>query len=248
MFKATTEDIQVLRDSIDTISQIIDEGIIRLKPEGIQLTAADRAMVAVVDFKLSKDAFKSYECDKETSIGMNMNNFLAMLKRADGKVTLSLDESENKLVLTVEGDSLRNLSIPLIDISQEEIPPITQLNFSTIAELKGNVLEEGIVDADMVADSIVIEATDSFLKMKAEGNNSRTELKVDKNSGAVTKIDTKDAVRARYPLDYLKKFIKAIRLVDNVRIQLGNDYPMKLEAEGNKVYLALILAPRVSEE
>lgn len=247
MFSAEIADAKILRDSIDTISQIIDEGNFKIKKEGIELLATDRAMVAVVDFRLSSAAFQKYECDRETVISLNLSNFLTVLKRASGSVGLKLSEDGSKLELTVAGDSVRNFSIPLINASSEDIPPISQLEFPASAEVKAAVMEEGIADADIIADSVVIEMGESGFKMRAEGDSSKTDLKVDKGSETLISLDAKDSVKSRYPLDYLKKFIKAAKIADIAKIQFGNDYPMKLELKGNDVYLAMVLAPRVEE-
>ena len=53
MFNVVTNNPKLLKDSIETISQLIDEGSFKIKPTGIELVATDRAMVAVVDFKLN---------------------------------------------------------------------------------------------------------------------------------------------------------------------------------------------------
>ncbi|MFQ6120306.1 MAG: DNA polymerase sliding clamp, partial [Methanosarcinales archaeon] len=60
MFKATITDVNLLRDSISTIAELIDEGIFKIAKDGISLVAADRAMVAVVDFKILSTAFEKY--------------------------------------------------------------------------------------------------------------------------------------------------------------------------------------------
>lgn len=249
MFIAETKNIHLLRDAVDVLSQIIDEGIFKFKKEGIEFISTDRAMVAVVDFKLASSAFEKYECDKETAIGLNTANFLTVLKRASGedKVTLKLNEEENRLEISIAGKSARNFAIPLLDISSEEIPPIAQLEFPATAEVKTEIVEEGIADADIIADSVVIEVADTTFKMRAEGDSSKTELKIDKSSDSLININTRDAVRSRYPLDYLKKFMKAAKLVETAKLQLGNDFPMKLEFKGEGIYLAMVLAPRVEE-
>ncbi len=247
MFSAEIADAKVLRDSIDTISQIIDEGSFKIKKEGIELLATDRAMVAVVDFRLASAAFQKYECDAETRISLNLSNFLTVLKRTSGSLEMKVSEDGSKLELTVAGDSVRNFSIPLMAASSEDIPPVSQLEFPASAEVKAAVMEEGIADADIIADSVVIEMGESGFKMRAEGDSSKTDLKVDKGSGTLISLDAKDTVKSRYPLDYLKKFIKAAKIADTAKIQFGNDYPMKLELKGNDVYLAMVLAPRVEE-
>ncbi|MEM5811049.1 MAG: DNA polymerase sliding clamp, partial [Candidatus Aenigmatarchaeota archaeon] len=61
--------------------------------------------------------------------------------------------------------------------------------------------------------------------------------------------ETKNEVRSRYPIDYLKKMIKASKIADSATVRLGQDYPMKLEFKsGDKVSMTFVLAPRVSEE
>src|SRR3972149_9537634 len=96
MFKATLSEPNLLISSISTIAELIDEGIFKISKEGISLIAADRAMVAVVDFHLSSSAFEQYDFDKEQAIGLNISNLLAVLRRVAGsdKLTLSLQDSK----------------------------------------------------------------------------------------------------------------------------------------------------------
>ena len=92
--RATIAEPEVLITTVATAAEIIDEGIFKFGKDGISLTAADRAMVAVIDLLISKDAFEEYEVKEEKEIGLNMTNFLSLLKRARGsnKVTLELVE------------------------------------------------------------------------------------------------------------------------------------------------------------
>lgn len=250
MFKAVTKDSKLLRDSIDTISQLIDDGLFKLKKDGIELMASDRAMVSFVDFKLKASSFDEYECDKDRAIGLNLLNLLTVLKRTNSndKLTLSLDEKENKLEVMLEGDSKRKFAIPLIEISREDMPQIDKLEFSAVAELRADIFEQGINDADIVADSVVIEITPENLRMFAEGNSSKTELNLEKGNEALFELDTKEKVNSRYSLEYLKKMIKGSRLSEKAKIMLGKDFPLKIEFKGENANLNMILAPRVAEE
>lgn len=250
MFKAVTKDSKLLRDSIDTISQLIDDGLFKLKKDGIELVAADRAMVSFVDFKLKGSYFDEYESDKERTIGLNLLNFLTVLKRANSndKLTLNLDEKENKLEVILEGDSKRRFSIPLIEISREDVPQVDQLKFGASAEVRADILEQGITDADIVADSVIIELSPDNLRMFAEGSSSKAELNLEKGNDALFDLDSKEMINSRYSLEYLKKMIKGSRLSERARIMLGKDFPLKLEFRGENATLSLILAPRIAEE
>ncbi len=250
MFKAATKDSRLLRDCIDTISQLIDDGLLKLRREGIELVASDRAMVSVVDFKLKSTAFDEYECDAPKEIGVNLHNFLTILRRAnpEDKLILNLNEKENKLHITMHGNSVRNFAIPLIDISKEEIPPIDKLDFHAVAEIRSDVFEEGINDADIIADSIVIELDENKLRMFSEGNSSKSELNIEKGTSGLFDVSVKTKSKSRYSLEYLKKIIKGSRIADKIKLNLGNDYPLKVEFKNDQASLSTILAPRVSED
>lgn len=251
MFKAVTKDAKLLRDGIDIISQLIDDGLFNFKKSGIELEAADRTMVSFIDFKLKASSFESYECDKDTSVGINLLNLLTVLKRADlnDKLTISLNEKESALEVILEGNSVRKFSIPLLQISKSETPDIEQLlkKFTADAEVSSAILEQGISDADIIADSVIIELSPDKLRMFAEGNSSKSELKIFKGTDTLTKLDAKETVNARYSLDYLKKMIKGSKLSDKVKIMLGKDFPLRLVFENDNIFLGMVLAPRVSE-
>lgn len=248
MFEASLSDVKLLRDSIDTISQIIDEAVLKVKMDGLELLAADRAMVSVVDFKLSSKAFTNYNFSSESNIGLNLLNFLSVLKRAgnEDKVMLKLDE--NKLVLVFEGESRREFKIPLIDIKREEVPAIGQFDFPATVEVGAGILTSGIDDANIFADSVIIEISPESFVMSAEADNNRSELKLAKGSPGLISVSSTGAVKSRYPLDYMKKMIKASKLVNVAKIQMGNDYPMKMDFIGDNVKIGFVLAPRVQED
>jgi len=250
LFKAVTKNPRLLRDSIDTVSQLIDDGLFKLKREGIELSAADRATVSFVDFKLKSSAFDEYQCDVNTNIGLNLLNFLTVLKRANvnDKLTLNLDEKENKLEIILEGVSKRKFAIPLIELRKEEVPQVGKLEFTADAEVRADVIEQGINDADIIADSIIIELSDDNIRMFASGNSSKSELKLFKGTDVLTKLNAKEIVSSRYSIDYLKKMIKGSRISDKVKIMLGKDFPLKMDFEGKDASLSIVLAPRVSEE
>lgn len=247
MFSATATDVRLLRDSIDTASQIIDEANFKFKPEGLELIATDRAMVVVVDMKISSKAFSEYSCDKEETAGLNLLNLLTVLKRAGptDKISLRLDGS--RLHVTLTGDSVRSFAVPILELSSGEVPNINQFDFPASAEIRANIIADGISDADVIADSAIFELGENF-KMSAESDSSRTELNLEKGSAALPSLTANTKIKARYPLEYLKKMIKAGKICERAKISMGNDYPMRMDFVSDLCKISFILAPRVSEE
>jgi proliferating cell nuclear antigen len=149
----------------------------------------------------------------------------------------------------LENASRRRFVLPLLDLSQEEIPAINQLEFSTKVQVKSDVLQSGIEDAGVVADSVLFVATPSRFGMKADGDVSSTQLELEKGTKSLIDLMAAKEAKARYPLDYLKKMVKAAKLADSVTLEWSQDYPIKISfRSGDKVSLSFVLAPRVQEE
>src|SRR3990167_7045629 len=118
MFEAKLEDIGLLRDSIATVAELIDETELHIKEYGMQLIASDRAVVVVVDFYLARDIFKEYKYTEDQRIGINLQNLLQILRRAGEGDSLSIKLADGKLDMTLKGVSTRKFVLPLIDISR----------------------------------------------------------------------------------------------------------------------------------
>ncbi len=242
-------DSSLLKDSISTIGELIDEGIFKVNKNGLGLIAADRAMVAVIDFKLPATIFDKFEVDKEQSIAVNMTNLVSVVKRIGANEKLEMELKDNRLEIRMTNASKRKFTVPLLDIKQEEIPPINQLDFKAKAKVKSDVLKNGIEDADIVGDSVIFEAAKDKFSMNASGDITSTELTLEKGNDALLDLNASGIIKARYPLDYLKKMIKAAKLANEINIRWSKDYPMRMDFTSvDKVSLGFVLAPRVSEE
>lgn len=253
MFKATLADMNLLRDPITSIAELIDEGVFKVRKDGISFIAADRAMVSVVDFFIAASAFEKYEVDAEQIIGLNIPNFLSIIKRAGTGDKISFELKGAKLQVSIEGASKRRFHVPILDLGAEEIPPVGQLEFKSKVQLKSDVFQNGINDAEIIGDSIILETTPSRFGMIAEGDVSKAELELAKGDASLIELsvpsEVKADVKARYALDYLKKMVKAAKLSDSITIEHGPDYPMRMIlTSGDKVRISYILAPRVTEE
>jgi proliferating cell nuclear antigen len=249
MFKATISDVDVFKDSIIAIGELIDEGVFKVNKNGLSLLAADRAMVSVVDFKLPATVFEEFKIDKDETLGINISNFVSVIKRAKPKEKLSFELKGNTLEVRMSNGSSRKFVVPLLDIKEEEIPPIDQLAFKANARVKVDILKSGVDDADVVADTIVFHASDGKFRMNAAGDVSSTELMLEKGNESLLDLKVDGDVKSRYPLDYLKKMIKASKLSDEAMLSWSKDYPLKLGFKDvDKVEMNFILAPRVQDD
>jgi proliferating cell nuclear antigen len=252
MFKAVLEDVSLLRESFNAISEIVDEGTFRFKKDGISLVTPDRAVIAIVDFLILPTAFESYKVDKETEAGLNIVKLVQFIRKAkpEDKLTLSMDEDEDRFELTLEGKTTRKFALPIVSVLQQEVKDISKFDFKNKnnIEIDPNVVREGIENGALISDSAVLRLTNESFFIRSDGDSSYTQIKIDAGNPQMYALKSEEEVAARYSIEYLSKMLKAGKLSDKVKLEFSKDYPLHMEFSiKDKIRLGFILAPRIEE-
>lgn len=249
-FHAALSDVTLFRNSLEAIAELITEGIFKASSDGITFSATDPTMVTLVDFKFYAKAFDEYKVEGAQSIAVNLDNMLSILKRARSgdKVTLEVEKGGNRLIITLKGQSTRRFTIPILEL-EETKPPEMKLDFPATIEVKPQILEDGIEDAAIITDTVVLAATASTFQMIAEGDLSKVELNLEKGATeSLVKLLVRQSVKSKFSLDYLKKITRGAKLGDAAKIELGTDYPVRISfRKPNVAEISYILAPRVED-
>lgn len=250
MFRAEIDDIDLLQNSLQSIANVITEGVFQFTPDGLKLVAADPAMVAMVDFVMEDEAFGAYDCGEDAKIGINIEDLYNIVRRAgsNDSLILEMDEDGSKLQVTITNNSTRKFSLSLLNLDESDVPSTSDLEFAARADLKTSVLADAVGDASVVGDSVTFETDGGALLVRSEGDNSHTEFRIEQGSDGLMDFEDGEA-RSMFSLDYLNKIIKAKKLSDTVTLQMGDDFPMRIDFEiPEKVRLGFILAPRIEED
>lgn len=243
VFKAVV-DANILKDSIEAISTLVDEAKFKLSPNGISLMAVDPANVAMVSFELSSDAFDSYE-STEGEIGLDLIKLVNVLGMADrlDKVGLELNETTHKLEISMGGLSY---TLSLLDPSSiRKEPKVPSLDLPASATLNGNELRRAVKAAETVSDHMVLGVDGDVLFMEAKGDTDQVRLGLTRDE--LIDLTASGPARSLFSLDYLSDMSKALKKVDEITIHLGKDYPIKINfmvANGNGK-VGYLLAPRI---
>ncbi len=244
--RLTLAEPKYLKESISIISELVNEGRIRVGKDAIELVAMDPANVAMVVFKMFSSGFTEYKVDQPVDIAINLSNFKQILRRANPTDMLTLELADSKLKVQLKSSSTRTFSLPIIDIEEKE-QKVPELSFPVSVQLPSSVLNEAIGDADIVAESVSFSAERDLFSLHASGdlNSASIELKQDDS----TKISATEKATAKYSVEYLKKMIEGSKVADSVTVQFNKDYPLKLTySTVDRVMLSFILAPRVDTD
>ena len=105
MFEARVAQGGLLKKLISSISDMVGESNWEANDTGISLQAMDTSHVALVSLLLRSDGFEPYRCDRNLTLGMNVNSLNKILKCAgnDDVITLSADDKASSIGLRFEG-------------------------------------------------------------------------------------------------------------------------------------------------
>ena len=238
---------RLLKDSIGVISELVNEVTIHIGKNALEITAMDPANVAMTNFKFLSSAFVEYNVAEESKVSLSLEAFNQILKRAkpSDTMTLELEPKKNQFVIKLKGESTRTFKLGLLDMDQREQKQL-DLKFNTKVEMPAPVFYEAIDDMGIVAESVNFKASkDSFLiEAESKLNAAHVEISTDDETSIVTDKDT----HSKYSLEYLKKIVKGSRLAENVTLQFGDEYPLRVDFKVlDKLSMSFILAPRVVE-
>ncbi len=235
------ENPKYLSEVISIISELVTEVKLRFDDQGMKIVALDPANVAMVYFKLPKEAFSEYEAGNEI-MGINLDNLKAVLRRARAGSTLIIESQENTVKIDILDKVKRSFSLALIEIETED-KELPKLEFLSQIQMNPADLVDVIEDCLIVADSCsFISSPDKFI-IEASGLNSAM---AEFSSDEIRIISGES--KAKYSLEYLQKFAKASKIADRVFINFSTDHPVKIEFKQNNLELSFILAPRVENE
>jgi len=239
-----------LKDSISVISDLVTDVNLSVDKDKLELIATDPANVAMVNFKLLSSAFIEYSVDKLTKFAINLDSLKQVLRRAKptDTVEMSLDDENNKLRLTLKGDSKRTFNIALLQSENEE-QKLPKLNFPLTILTKTSYFDEAIEDAGIIGESVSLITDKKGFIITSEGTTSNAKVEIPSDDSTKISINTENKVKSKYSIEYLKKMIKASKLAEEVSIQFAEDYPLKLDyLIKDKLALSFILAPRVNND
>ena len=245
--KLTLAEPRFLKESVNIISDLVNEVRFKIDSDKIEMIAMDPANVAMIVFKLLSSAFVEYEVEHEREICVSLESLKQVLRRAkpSDTLTLKLDLEKNYLKLLLKGESIRTFDLPLIDID-ERIQKVPELNFPLRIETNSFILDEAVEDVGVVAESVALTAFNNKFIIQSEGNMGAAKIEISTDDETNIVLNGAESISARYSVEYLKKIIKGGRLTDKVKILLGNDYPLRIEyIIPDKLELSTILAPRV---
>ncbi|XP_041001495.1 proliferating cell nuclear antigen-like [Juglans microcarpa x Juglans regia] len=248
----------LLKKVLESIKDLVNDANFDCSPAGFSLQAMDSSHVALVALLLRSEGFEHYRCDRNLSMGMNLNNMAKMLKCAgnDDIVTIKADDGADSVTFMFESptqDKISDFEMKLMDIDSEHLG-IPEAEFQAIVRMPSAEFARICKDLSTIGDTVVISVTKEGVKFSTRGDIGtasivcRQNTTVDKPEEA-TVIEMEEPVTLTFALRYMNSFTKATPLANQVTISLSSDLPGVVEYKVAEMgYIRFYLAPKLEED
>ncbi len=239
-------DARFFKSCVDAASNLVDEGNFEVTVAGMHLRSMDPSQIAMVDLLLPKEAFEKLNAEPSATLGINLIDLGKVLARArpDEKLTISLEEKENRLLLEFVGESKRHFKMPLLDLGGTP-PKEPKISFDAHVKLRASALKDMLRDAGLLSSHVVLHAAENDFVVEAHGDSGDLVIETPKDAASVSEFKSGAKARAMYPYEYLDDITRAAPDDAVISIELKNDAPVRISYEIGHAKLAYYLAPRV---
>ncbi|MFX1531607.1 MAG: proliferating cell nuclear antigen (pcna) [Promethearchaeota archaeon] len=254
-FTLKLENSRILKGIVETLASIIDETEFRVTPKEFTISAMDPSRICLLKLSIKKDDFDVYQCNKESKVGLNLDDLDKILKRsaANDSVEINFNEADQKIKIKMQREGvsrIRTFSLALLDIDIEEIPMdnLLKIEYPSNWVIDPEFLVEAIKDAEIYSEILNINANEGQgLVFSSSGQIG--EMEYDLNEDDLIESELQGSSSGAYSLTFLKAILKIASITEKLEISLKTDHPLKMNfdlLEGGK--LSYFLAPRVEEE
>jgi len=262
MFEARLAEGHILKKIMDSIKDLVDSANFDCSSTGISLQAMDSSHVSLVTLMLREDGFEHFRCDRNISLGLQIDGLTKILKCAgnDDVITLKAKDSGDTVSFMFESPKqtrISHFSLKLMDIDSEHLG-IPDTDYKCVVKMPASEFQRICREITIIGDTVKISASKEGVKFSVSGDMGtgsiicKQDPSVDEEEDTVA-IKLEEKISLTFALRYLNSFAKATPLSKFVSLKLSPDVPLVVEykigeAEHEIGHLRFYLAPKIEEE
>jgi len=259
MFEARLVQAGLLKKILEALKDLVTDANFDCSSSGISLQAMDSSHVSLVALLLRADGFEHFRCDRNVSLGINLNSMAKILKCAsnDDVITLKADDNGDAVTIMFESpkqDKISDFELKLLELETEGLG-IPDTEYKAIIKMSSNEFQRICRDLTILGDTVVISATKEGVKFSVNGElgngniTCRPKTDVDSKGDEATTIELQEPVQLTFALRYLNFFAKATSLSNAVTLSMSQDVPLVTEYRIDDLgYIRFYLAPKIEDD
>eukprot|EP00245_Coleochaete_scutata_P015767 TRINITY_DN7164_c0_g1_i1.p1 TRINITY_DN7164_c0_g1~~TRINITY_DN7164_c0_g1_i1.p1 ORF type:complete len:263 (+),score=61.73 TRINITY_DN7164_c0_g1_i1:194-982(+) len=258
MFEARLVQGSLLKKVLESIKDLVTDANFDCSATGFSLQAMDSSHVALVALLLRNTGFEHYRCDRNISMGMNLNNMAKMLKCAGNEdiITMKAEDEGDSVTFMFESpnqDKISDFEMKLMDIDSEHLG-IPETDYQASVKMPAQEFMRICRDLSTIGDTVALSVTKEGVRFSTTGDIGSANITCRQNTSVEkeeeqTVIDIQEPVALTFALRYLNSFTKATPLSSSVTLSMSKELPIVVEYKIAEMgYVRFYLAPKIEEE
>lgn len=232
LLELTIENTRILRNTLDTLSQLVLDTNVYFDDTGFTIAAMDPSAICMVYFKMYADKMHKYACAQSMNIGLSLASLMKVLKTCKQDCVLSMYHWEQyRNFLTVhllsKNGTERSFDLITLDIEQEDLVMPEDTEYTHILQIPAEDLHREMLGISLVgAQDVTFYMGKEGLQLKFASDICESGCVAIATSNAAEGID--EPVELDFKVKYVEKFTKISSLAEFAQVLLKKDFPMTL--------------------
>ncbi|EGV61038.1 proliferating cell nuclear antigen [Yamadazyma tenuis] len=258
MLEGKFDEASLLKKIVDSIKDSVKMCNINCTEHGLTVQAVDDSRVLLVSLLVGQSAFTEYRCDRDITLGIELDSFGKILRCGNNEdyLTLLAEDKPDSVMAIFEDkkkERVSEYSLKLMDIDSEFLN-IDDMDYDAVITMPSTEFGKTVKDLKNLSESLNIVVTKDSVKLSSEGESGSGSVVLKPYSDIdhpeeTISINLDNPVDLTFGLKYLGDIIKATSLSSSITIKLADKTPAlfeyKLDAGG---YLRFYLAPKFDED
>jgi len=252
-----------LFDMILKSIEAIDDVIYLLPVEdddmsGLLITQIDKPRVIMTNHYIDEKDLVAFDYDPDYIAKEPLDRVVPVLikdlrrglKVAKKDSVIELSYKEDGFVhLTVEGQYKSHSKIHPAGTSDWMFQKLPDIEFPSTIRIYGKLLRDMLSLAKVSTNEFVFMVTEDGLKFVFEGMNIEQEVTIPFDNDLILDVEAEPGAKGIYGVNYLMDIAKGIDAGDELLMEWGKDYPMRIMKKiGEHSKMEWLLAPRIDDE
>ncbi|KAI3402612.1 POL30 [Candida oxycetoniae] len=258
MLEGKFDESTLLKKIVDAVKDSVKVCNFNCTEHGITVQAVDDSRVLLVSLLVGQTAFSEYRCDRDVTLGIDLDSFAKIIKCGQNEdyLTLLAEDSPDSVMTIFEDkkkERVSEYSLKLMNIDSEFLK-IDDMDYDCVINMPSTEFSKIVRDLRNLSESLNIVVTKDSVKFTSEGEKGSGSVvlkpytDMDKPEESVS-VHLDNPVDLTFGLKYLGDIIKASSLSNSITIKLADKAPalfeFKLDVGG---YLRFYLAPKFDED
>lgn len=228
--KVVFSDARIWRYVISAMSKFIDSALLKANDKELIVKGIDPSKTALIEFKIPKSSFETYEVDGEISIQLNLEEVGKVMKSAerDDKISITTDEARITFIFERRGVP-RYFTLPLQTEELQEIPELS-LDLGNEFKMPGDVLYEAITGIEDVGEVLWIKGDEGRLSLMSESDLGEAEIVLSAEKGILEEAKVGNpGFTVSYGMEYFSYMKQPIKVADAAVLKADAEMPAHLQ-------------------